>query len=399
MRCTNCQNEIGDHSQYCPYCGYSLNKKCPQCGHLLSSHDRYCSQCGYCIKQESTMNGYYIPIDKQEKEYHEYHYENNDDREKINWKPILLSLLVLLFVTGISIYYLSSQDNPIETSQSQDFHIDNDNSYTTYVGNTHLEGMSIVDQDIIYMTNNDGYLVSLDKDFNNEHVLLQESVSYLNIYNDKIYFADSQQYLSCINKDGTDKEIIIQKPVYYLLLKEDKLYYQLDSDNESLYVLDLKTNESIKLNDCRSYCPNISDQHIYYTSIDGIYEMDLDGQNDKRIIAGEVNSLLYEDNKLYYVQNNQLFIYDLNTQQTETISSLLLATFIKKDDSIVAYTSKGLVIYDLKTKESKTLYASSIDCFQVLDNLVLVCDDGIWQVVNEDGQVYSLFEDTTGNFI
>lgn len=411
MKCPNCQNDIYDEAKYCPYCGHSIEEHCPKCGSIISLNDKFCSQCGYSLKSNEKIEGYYVPIDHQKEDlneaYHNIFEENqyNDyhdvKKEKIRWKPIIIGLTVLALLTGASLFYLGtlSKDNN-QVIQPDNPTVNNDNSYATYIGNANLEGKAVLDDDIIYMSNNDGYLVSFDKEFKESNVLLEEAVSYITPYKDKIYFADSQNYLSVIDKDGKNKEVIIQKAVYYLLLKDNKLYYQLDPDNESLYVMDLNTREMIKLNDCRSYCPNVSQDSIYYTSTDGIYVMGLDGSDDKRIVAGEVYTLLYEDNKLYYVQNDYtLTIYDLKNGSTETISNMLVSKFNKNGDTLIAITSRGLVKYDLNTKKSKTLYTGNIDGFQMIGDAVLVEYNNTWQLIDSNGNQYSLFEENNGEFI
>lgn len=406
MKCPNCQNDIYDDSKYCPYCGQSLQEKCPKCGYVVSSDDRFCSQCGYGLKTSEKIEGYYVPINDEKEKlnkafdeiFEEQVYEAPKD--KVRWKPIGIGLLVLALLFGISYVYLSSlSNNDTNINQPSYPGVSVNNSYTTYVGNTHLEGKAVIDGDTIYMTNNDGYLVSMDKDFNNIKVLLEEAVSYITVYKDKLYFADSQNYLSMMDKDGKNKEVLVQKAVYYVLLKDDKLYYQLDPDNESLYVMDLVTKETTKLNNCRSYNPNISEDSIYYSSTDGIYVMGLDGSDDKRIVAGEVYNVLYEDNKLYYIKDNLLMMYDLKNDSINTVMNMLVASFNKSGNTIVAYTSRGLVSYDIATKETKVLYTGNMDNFFIIGDTVLVSYNDNWQVIDSEGRVYSLFDDDSGEFI
>lgn len=411
MKCPNCHHDIYEDSKYCPYCGQSLQERCPKCNHVVSSNDRFCSQCGYTLKTNEKIEGYYVPIhdekEKLNKAYEEIFeesvYNDVEDEEiysKVKWKPIIIGLLVLALLTGVSFAYLGSlSGNDTNVNQPSNPGVSVNNSYTTYVGNANLEGKVLIDGDTIYMTNNDGYLVSMDKEFNNSKVLLEEAVSYITVYKDKLYFADSHNYLSMMDKDGKNKEILVQKAVYYVLLKDDKLYYQLDPDKESLYVMDLNTKEATKLNDCRSYNPNVSEDSIYYSSTDGIYVMGLDGSDDKRIIAGEVYNVLYEDNKLYYIKDNLLMMYDLKNDSTNTVMNMLVARFNKSGNMIVAYTSRGLVRYDITTKESKVLYTDNMDNFYIIGDTVLVSYNDNWQVIDSEGRVYSLFDDDSGEFI
>lgn len=424
MQCPKCHHEVYNDAKYCPYCGSSLLNQCSRCGHHVHENDRFCSNCGLelnsNVKKEEKIEGYYVPLGQEDKVVVEDYqpsetyediisqenvYESVEvepEREKVRWKPIIIGFVILVLLTVTSFVYLmgnsdTNKDNTVDNLPTNPS-VTSDNSYVTYNGNVNLQGLAVLDGDVVYMTNDDGYLVSFDKDFKESKILLEEVVSYITPYNDKIYFADENNYLSVVNKDGSQKEVIIQKAVYYILLKGDCLYYQLDPDSESLYVLDLKTNESKKLNDCRSYCPNVTDDSIYYTSTDGIYVMGLDGSDDQRLIAGEIYTLLYEDSKLYYVQNNTLMIYDIKTKETKTITNMLVSSFNKSGDMIYAYTSKGLISYDLNTNKTKTLYASSLDSFQVIGDVVLVCSNDNWSIIDSQGNTYSLFEDE-GEFV
>lgn len=428
MKCPKCQKEVYDDAKFCPHCGISLDSQCPRCGYTVSTSDRFCANCGQELKKpkvDDNIGGYYVPIHQQKEEYvqpdyssmsdndmkEDYinqdntYYEVDKKKDKVKWKSIIIALVVvLLLFAGSFIYLMDNKDNTNTNNTQQQIEKNTPdvtiaNNYSTYVGNVNLEGKAIIDDDTIYMTNDKGYLVSFDKKFEESRVLLEESVSYITVYNDKIYFADANNYLSVVDKDGKNKEILLSQAVYYLVLKDDSLYYQLDPDGESLYVMDLKTRKSTKLNNCRTYSPNISDDAIYYSSGDGIYKMNKDGNEDTRIIEGKVYNLLYEDNKLYYISDYTLTIYNLETKETETISNLRMSMYNKSGKTIYAFTTSGLVSYDIESKETKVIYAGNVDSFQIIGNVVLMQYNDNWTVIDSQGNQFSLFEEESGDFI
>lgn len=408
MQCPKCHNEVNIEAKYCPHCGSPLDSRCPNCQHKVSPEDKFCSNCGYQLKGQPTekkedIKGYYVPIQHTfEDHQEETPIVQEKVKEKVRWKPIIISAIVLVALTIGSLIYLGSdkEEEKKETTVTQKTpDVKGENSHSTYIGNVNMEGEAYLDQDTIYMTNEKGYLVSLDKKLQSPKVLLEEKVTYITPYQDKIYFADENNYLSVVDKNGKNKETIVKKPVYYLVLIDDQIYYQLDSDQESLYVLDIKTKKSQKINDSRTYSPNITDQYIYYSSSDGVYQMDKDGKNDKRIIEGKVYNVLYEDNKLYYIQDTLLYCYDLKTKAVDQILDTKASTYIKNDQTIYAYTMRGLVSYDMNTKKTKTLYAGSINSMQVIGDIVLVKDDNGWMAIMSDGSQYQVFQTDNGDFV
>ena len=413
MKCPYCKNEIDQGSNFCPFCGKKLINQCPNCHQPLSPNDQFCPNCGTPIKKVSSKdNGYYVPLDQEnqtnnnnnfQQYYDDIPDQGNFSKKKINWRPIIIGLLVILLLFGGSYYYLSTNTSNLtdiltqdetETDEEESLSSASDNDFITYTGNVNLEGLAQKDGDMVYMTNNSGYLVSFDASFQTSTVLLEEEVHYITPYEDVIYFADANYYLCSINKDGTNKQTLLEQAVYYIILKDDKLYYQLDPDSETIYVYDIDSGESTKINDSRSYFLNVTDQYIYYESTDGAYRIDLDGSDDTKIIDGDTYYLTYDDGKLYYIDSSYILnIYDIENNSVEQKSDLTFGSFIKSGDTIYAYTSSGIVAYDLTSDEYTVLYSSSIETFQVIGDYVLVNDGSSWTLINSSGTTYNLFEE------
>ena len=52
-----------------------------------------------------------------------------------------------------------------------------------------------------------------------------------------------------------------------------------------------------------------------------------------------------------------------------------------------------------KRRQSKTLYTGNIDGFQMIGDAVLVEYNNTWQLIDSNGNQYSLFEENNGEFI
>lgn len=115
MQCPKCHNEVTTDGKYCPYCGNLLDSRCPQCQHKVSPEDKFCSNCGYQLKgqplEKEPMKGYYVPIqqDRNDKEPEKevIPIVQEEVKEKVRWKPIIISAVILVALTIGSLIYLS----------------------------------------------------------------------------------------------------------------------------------------------------------------------------------------------------------------------------------------------------------------------------------------------------
>lgn len=53
MKCTKCQFENPDHSNFCFECGQKLEQKCPQCGKAIPVDVKFCNECGQKLTAKS----------------------------------------------------------------------------------------------------------------------------------------------------------------------------------------------------------------------------------------------------------------------------------------------------------------------------------------------------------
>ena len=109
MICPTCHKEIPEGSHFCPYCGTPLDDQCPHCGHQNIPHAKFCSYCGKPLGPASTSRrpqGSFIPTSRIYQE-EEKTYEPEKVSRKINWKVVVISVLVLILATTGAQYYLN----------------------------------------------------------------------------------------------------------------------------------------------------------------------------------------------------------------------------------------------------------------------------------------------------
>lgn len=430
MICPRCKREITDEMSYCPDCGMKI-EKCQVCHQPLMNGARFCSHCGSQVNpylNKSQIGGFYQPLgeeiepryDSNNEAYQDYNYEKETYQDievnrNVNKKTVTIVTIVVALLMIVSYMYLyygpSLQLNSDKEEQIvfNEMKIDSTLSLSSQIGNMNQGGEVFLNEDVIYICDDNGYIVQMDRKLENRKILVNEECDGLNVVDDMIYYMNKDHQLCSISTSGEDKKVILNKEIYYLVVKGDKAYYQSQGgDKERLYVYDLKTNEETRLNDRKTYNPNVLDDVIYYTSTDGIYKIGLDGKGEEKIIEGTVYNLIYQDAKLYYtlLQNKQVVCYDIASQKTEVIAENV-AGLINLNQDYVFYQSYNaqVIRYDLKTKESVKVYTGKIDAgYLVGDKLILetasVYDDNYKIIVDFTGENQQrIFQSQDGNFI
>ena len=169
MFCPRCQNEISDDVNYCPHCGYQI-KRCPQCHSVIKDGEQYCSNCGYLIHPNEQIGGYYQPLfydeDPLQDEKKISSFKNIPVNKKVNKVFVLICAVVLAILTAISYEYiyhgpsLTTQNNQVTFTQ-EDMVISGETITSSQIGNINQNGLAYFDGETLYMTNDQGYLVSV----------------------------------------------------------------------------------------------------------------------------------------------------------------------------------------------------------------------------------------------
>lgn len=133
------------------------------------------------------------------------------------------------------------------------------------------------------------------------------------------------------NKNGNEKQLT-EETAYSLNAVDDKIYYMTvaDFNNVTIKYFDLK-NESIK-NVATVYTSNskfyVDNNYIYYLSnSSGICRIDLNGENEERIINENIQDFQIYNDKFFYVSNNQILSANKNGENNVLLNE---ETFAKK---------------------------------------------------------------------
>lgn len=152
-------------------------------------------------------------------------------------------------------------------------------------------------------------ILSMNTDGSDLKSLYKAPLKNMIVVNDWIYFLNENQYIEKINTNGEMHTVLLEEECYYLNVYQDKLIFQLDSDKESIYSMNIDGSELTKLNDEASYeiiCDNKTGD-IYYTSksdstlesTDRICKMKLDGTEQEVYYEGTFSRLNIQDGDIF----------------------------------------------------------------------------------------------------
>lgn len=438
MICPRCKSEVNDDMNFCPQCGMKIDR-CPHCHQPIVSGAKFCSHCGSSVLknyQESHIEGYYRPLSDipYTESYHEpeekVDFQEIKVNKKVNKNILVIAVSIMVVLTAVSymyIYHGPSLSNHISggqqsTDQPKDLplekmEIGGMTSFATHTGNINQEGHVYQDEDIIYVVNDQGHLVSMDNKLENRKTIINDDCDYINVVGNTIYFTNDDSQLCSISTDGKDKKVVLNKEIYYLIIKDDKAYYQAqDDDLERIYVYDLKTNKETRLNNRNAYNLNVLEDKIYYTSTDGIYVVGLDGKGEEKVLDGKYYNLIYQNQKLYFLSKQatgsisraNINVYDIATRKTEVLIENTGGLMNITDEYIFYTNSSQVMKYNLKTKENTKIYSSGLcESIQIIgDKLILEVQknsfekDEYLMIMDFDGQnTQKLFSSQNGDFI
>lgn len=424
MICPRCKTEMNDDMNYCPQCGLKI-EKCPHCHQPIMPNAKFCSHCGMSINpyhQSSHIDGYYEPLQNHMTQtYQEETVDFKDipTQKKVNKKVLIMSVVALVVISTISYAYvhsgqsighLISDQNEVKELPKTKLSIESTTSLTTHTGNINFNGQVYQTDTHIYMSDDQGYLIKMDKNLENRQTLLTEKTENINVVKDIIYYTNAKNELCSVSVDGKDQKVLINQAVYYVIVKDDKIYYQLDDNRkENIYVYDIKTNQSTKLNERKSYCLNVVDDLIYFTSDDGIYKIGIDGKGEEKLLDGQVANLLYQDGALYFINNaQQLQYYNIDKLQADTMLNRAVQLINMTDDYIFYLDSSHQIEkYDIKNKKSTKIYSGNYEYVYVVgDKLIVNTYNTGFQtetykiIMDFDGNHQQrLFVDSQGNFV
>lgn len=405
MICPSCHKEVPVGSHFCPYCGTPLDDKCPYCGHQNIPHAKFCSSCGKPLGPSTATHrpqGSFTPTSRIYQE-EEKTYEPEKVSHKINWKVVIISVLVLILATTGAKYYLNHSDN-IKWADGNSSTTEEITSIVNLKKTTDLEQYSNLANDgyvaandhYIFMSNADNQLVKLDKDMNVVKKYDVKYATYLNLVGEKLYYTDKDHHI-CILDTKTEKSDTLQDvSAFYMTYHDNKLYYQNDGDNESLYVYDISSKTSTKLLDEHIYNMNFNGDIIYLTGKSSIISYNMTTKATETIYDQQVYGSVYKDGYLYFsTPKMAIGRVNVETKESETImDDIGYSVFVMSDEALY-YVGSDAKMYriDLKTKNTSAVYqfqSHRISGMQIVNDQLYVKDNQDWKVVNTSNTKYAV---------
>ena len=405
MICPSCHKEVPVGSHFCPYCGTPLDDKCPYCGHQNIPHAKFCSSCGKPLGPSTETHrpkGSFIPTSRIYQE-EEKTYEPEKVSHKINWKVVIISVLVLILATTGAKYYLNHSGN-IKWADGNSSTTEEITSIVNLKKTTDLEQYSNLANDgyvaandqYIFMSNADNQLVKLDKDMNVVKKYDVKYATYLNLVGEKLYYTDKDHHI-CVLDIKTEKSDTLQDvSAFYMTYHDNKLYYQNDGDNESLYVYDISSKTSTKLLDEHIYNMNFNGDIIYLTGKSSIISYNMMTKATDTIYDQQVYGSVYKDGYLYFsTPKMAIGRVNVETKESETImDNIGYSVFVMSDEALY-YVGSDAKMYriDLKTKSTSAVYqfqSHRMSGMQIVNDQLYVKDNQDWKVVNTSNTKYAV---------
>ena len=411
MICPTCHKEIPEGSHFCPYCGTPLDDKCPHCGHQNIPNAKFCSYCGKPLGPASTARhpqGSFIPTSRIYQE-EEKTYEPEKVSRKINWKVVIISVLVLILATTGAQYYLNHSDNikwadsnssssDISETMSSVFSLKKTTDTEQY-SNLSNDGSVAANDHYIFMSNNDNKLVKLDKDMNVVKTYDIKYATYLNLVGEKLYYTDKNHHICVLDIKTEKTETLQDVSAFYMTYHDNKLYYQNDSDKERLYVYDISSKASTKLLDQRIYNMNFNGDTIYLTGKSSIISYNMTTQATDTIYNEQVYGSVYKDGYLYFATTKMTIgRVNVETKQSETIMDDIGYSMFVMSDKAIYYVSSDAKMYriDLNTKSTTAVYqfqSHRIQGMQIVNDHLFIKENNNWKVVNTSNTKYAVIFD------
>ena len=404
MICPSCHRQVPEGAHFCPHCGTPIDDKCPHCGHQNIPNAKFCAFCGRPLLAGTTRRpqGSFTPTEDIYQE-EEKTYEPEKVSRKVNWKVVLISVLVLILATTGAQYYLKHSKS-IKFSDASPSVSEEINSIVKLKKTTDIEqysnlsndGMVAADDHYIYMSNANNELVKLDKKMNVIKNYGIKQATYLNLVGEKLYYTDSDHHISVLDTKTGKHEILQNVETFYMTYHDNKLYYQNDDDNESLYVYDLSTKASTKLLEEHIYNMNFVGDTIYLTGKSSIISYNMTTKATDTIYNEQVYGSVYNDGYLYFITDRQsLGRVSVKSKESQIILTDMGYSMFVMSDEAIYYVGSDAKMYrfDLSTKKTTAVYqfqSHRINGMQIVNDHLFVKDYQDWKVVNTSNTKYAV---------
>lgn len=404
MICPSCHKQVPEGSHFCPHCGMPLDDKCPYCGHQNIPNAKFCAFCGKPLTAGAARRpqGSFTPTEDIYQE-EEKTYEPEKVSHKVNWKVVIISVLVLILATTSAQYYLRHSSKikwtDTDSSTSEEIHSIVKLKKTTdieHYSNLSDDGLVAADNHFIYMSNTSNQLVKVDKNMDVVKNYGIKKATYLNLIGDKLYYTDKNHHICVLDTKTGKHELLQNVEAFYMTYHDNKLYYQNDGDNESLYVYDLSTKASTKLLEEHIYNMNFVGDTIYLTGKSSIIAYNITTKATDTIYNEQVYGSVYNDGYLYFITAKQtLGRVDVKSKESQTILSNMGYSMFAMSDKAIYYVSGDGKMYrlDFAKKNPTAVYqfqSNRINGMQIVNDQLYIKDNQDWKVVNTSNTKYAV---------
>lgn len=240
--------------------------------------------------------------------------------------------------------------------------------------------------------NLNGVLFRYDVTSSETSVISKECYGSLNIWNNRLFYTNHDGIFSCdLNGENIDQHYQSKNSQCTFIIYDDSIYL-IDS---YIYKIDILTKQVQQLNYIYSNYLNITKDKIYYTSqeafsdeyienmldsgfgIEGnLYQMSLDG-SDNKMINGKIvaNLILFED-FLYYISLDSGLIekFDTTSLEVEKICNASYFNFNISSEKMYASNATGIDVINIddgQLNEHYSIEPSPRDTFlNIIDQFV-----------------------------
>lgn len=216
-----------------------------------------------------------------------------------------------------------------------------------------------------------------------------------------VYFQDGESNNNISRLVGTTKETYVNTYGMNLILYNNYLYYRDYKNGANLMRLDINNPEKREIvSDVNTYQSIIVDGMIYANIVDlgpdgnGLYRIDLDGSNKKKLVNASINCMQYESDYIYYCKSTkgQLFRIDLNGKNNEEILIQGTGEYIETTHFIV--NQEWIYFNNRNHDELNGAVNSNLSICRVRDDgteFEELADGYVSNIYNKDGKKYLLY--------
>ncbi len=191
-------------------------------------------------------------------------------------------------ISGQRLYCVDFDGDNKPALCSYDISSSNPTDFKILVSDCAAEYLNVFSDRIYFINRNSGGdIESVGINGEDLQTVKEGPCDFLRIHGEKLYYCDSAMRFCTASVTGAEQEILMPEPVFYPYIIGDSLIYQ-QSENEHLYMRDLKTGADTELTDQPAYAPVIMGDRLLCTVDGGVLDMGMDGMNPLKYQLGKI---------------------------------------------------------------------------------------------------------------